>query len=205
MSSPADDPFHTVQQLRPPASEPTADPVPADDADARAADLPPADPYRTTVRQSAASPADPSVDGCVNVTQLDGTHPVPSVPPPASDSVPGYEILAELGRGGMGVVYKARHLKLNRLVALKLMLGGSRGGRSYLTRFLAEAESVAAIKHENVVEVYDYGEADGRPYMALEFCPGGSLAGLLATRRESAPSAASGARSRRWSGGWRAG
>ncbi len=201
MSSPADDPFHTVQQLRPPASEPTADPVPADDADARAADLPPADPYRTTVRPSAA-PADPSVDGYVNVTQLDGTHPVPSVPPPASDSVPGYEILGELGRGGMGVVYQARHLKLNRPVALKMVLGGIPRRASYLIRFLAEAEAVAAVEHPNVVEVYEYGEADGRPFLALEFCPGGSLADRLATRRESAPSAAPRARSRRWSGRW---
>lgn len=89
-------------------------------------------------------------------------------------TVPGYEIEGELGRGGMGVVYKARHAKLNRVVALK-MARGARVGERELIRFLAEAEAVAAVKHPNVVQVYDYGETDGQPYMALEFCAGGSL------------------------------
>ncbi len=89
-----------------------------------------------------------------------------------------YEIANELGRGAMGVVYLARHTKLNRHVALKMAVEGRVAERD-LIRFLAEAEAVAAVRHSNVVQVYDYGEVDGRPYMALEFCPGGSLAQRL--------------------------
>jgi len=88
--------------------------------------------------------------------------------------VPGYEILGELGRGGMGVVYKARHLGLNRLVALKMIKGGHDGNEERL-RFLAEAEAVAALQHVNVVQVFDYGEHNGLPFMALEYMDGGSL------------------------------
>src|SRR5262249_27799032 len=80
-------------------------------------------------------------------------------------SIPGFEIIGELGRGGMGVVYQARHSRLNRLVALKMARGGERPDAKELIRFLAEAEAVAAIKHANVVQVYDYGEHGGQPYM----------------------------------------
>jgi len=89
-------------------------------------------------------------------------------------SVPGYEILGELGRGGMGVVYKARQIALNRIVALKTIRGNRVGPRD-LARFLIEAEAVAAIEHPNVVRVYEYGDHEGQPYMALEFLPGGTL------------------------------
>src|SRR4051812_47620971 len=67
--------------------------------------------------------------------------------------VPGYEVLGELGRGGMGVVYKARHLKLNRIVALKMVLAGGHAEPSALVRFLAEAETVSRLSHPNVVQV----------------------------------------------------
>jgi serine/threonine protein kinase len=92
--------------------------------------------------------------------------------------VPGYEILDTLGEGGMGVVYKARQAKLNRVVALKMILDARADSRA-LFRFLAEAEAVAAVKHPNVVQVHDYGDAGGRPFMALEFLPGGTFAKLL--------------------------
>lgn len=98
--------------------------------------------------------------------------------------VPGYEIEGELGKGGMGVVYKARHVGLNRPVALKMMSGGDRDR----IRFLAEAEAVAAVRHDNVVQVYDFGENDGRPYMSLELCAGGSLADRLRAGGLLAPS-----------------
>ncbi|MFO0824429.1 MAG: serine/threonine-protein kinase [Gemmataceae bacterium] len=84
-------------------------------------------------------------------------------------------MLGELGRGGMGVVYKARQQALNRIVALKT-IRGNRVGQKDLARFLVEAEAVAAIEHPNVVRVYAYGEHEGQPYMALEFLPGGTLA-----------------------------
>jgi serine/threonine protein kinase/tetratricopeptide (TPR) repeat protein len=93
-------------------------------------------------------------------------------PPP---DIPGYTILGELGRGGMGVVYKARQHGLNRTVALKIVLGAGRADERHLIRFLAEAEAVAAIQHPNVVEVHQFGDWEGKPFLALEFCPGGTL------------------------------
>jgi serine/threonine-protein kinase len=93
--------------------------------------------------------------------------------------IPGYEIMAELGRGGMGVVYKAHHLGLNRLVALKMILAGGHASSDDLLRFLAEAEAVAAFQHPNIVQVFEVGKHAGLPYMALEYVPGGSLADRL--------------------------
>jgi WD40 repeat protein len=90
-------------------------------------------------------------------------------------SVPGYEIIRELGRGGMGVVYQARHLKLNRPVALKMILAGSHAGAADLARFQTEAEAIARLRHPNIVQVYEVGEHEGKPYFSLEFCGGGSL------------------------------
>jgi tRNA A-37 threonylcarbamoyl transferase component Bud32 len=93
--------------------------------------------------------------------------------------VPGYEILGELGRGGMGVVYKARELKLNRLVALKMILAGDHAGPEALVRLLAEAETIARLQHPNIVQVYAIGDCDGRPYVELELVEAGSLAARL--------------------------
>src|SRR6187397_1220266 len=112
---------------------------------------------------------------------LDATQP-PSLltsAPPDAVRVPGYEILGELGRGGMGVVYKAKHLKLNRVVALKMILAGGHAGEAELERFRIEAEAVAHLQHPNVVQIFEVGEQNGLPFFSLEFCPGGSLSGKL--------------------------
>src|SRR5262249_56705619 len=83
------------------------------------------------------------------------------------------------GRGGMGVVYRARHLRLGRLVALKMALAGACAGPHERERFRREAEAVATLRHPNVVQVYDVGDADGRPYFTMEVMEGGSLARKL--------------------------
>ncbi len=90
-------------------------------------------------------------------------------------TVPGYDILEELGRGGMGVVYKARHRRLKRLVALKMVLAGAHVGAVGLARFRAEAEAVAKLPHANIVQLYESGEHEGRPFFSLEYVDGGSL------------------------------
>ncbi|HBV64815.1 MAG TPA: hypothetical protein DEF45_17525 [Rhodopirellula sp.] len=101
-----------------------------------------------------------------------------------------YEIVAELGRGGMGVVYKARDLRLKRTVALKVILAGTHAADSERKRFQTEAESVARLKHQNIVQVYEVGESEGHPFLALEYCSGGSLADRLKGKRPSPREAA---------------
>jgi serine/threonine protein kinase len=97
----------------------------------------------------------------------------------ALPAVAGYEVLGLLGRGGMGVVYRARQLGLDRIVALKMILTGSQAGPKDLGRFRAEAAALARLQHPNIVQIYDVGEAAGRPYFVFEFVAGGSLAQYL--------------------------
>lgn len=93
--------------------------------------------------------------------------------------IPGYEILGELGRGGMGVVYKARHLDLKRLVAIKMIVGADYASTDQIERFRREAEAVARLQHPNIVQIYEVGQREGRPYFSLEYVDGGSLAQKL--------------------------
>ncbi len=108
----------------------------------------------------------------------------------AVPEVPGYEILHELGRGGIGIVYKARHIQLNRLVALKMLLAGNFASASLLRRFLVEAEATARLQHPNIVQIYEVGQYEGRPFIALEFVNGGTMSqwtdGRLQAPREAA-------------------
>src|SRR5262249_30850987 len=90
--------------------------------------------------------------------------------------IPGYEIEDELGRGGMGVVYKARNLRLNRAVALKMVLAGAHAGREAAFRFVTEAETVARLQHPNIVQIFHIDQHGGHPYFEMEFVGGGSLA-----------------------------
>jgi len=123
------------------------------------------DPDRT----ATASGADPE------------TAQVSHKPAPADwPTVPGYDILQRLGEGGMGVVYKARHHGLKRLVALKMIRGGSQARPDHLSRFRGEAEAVARLRHPHIIQIYDIGEAAGLPFVALELLDGGGLHNRLA-------------------------
>jgi serine/threonine protein kinase/thiol-disulfide isomerase/thioredoxin len=104
--------------------------------------------------------------------------------------LPGYDIIDELGRGGMGVVYRARQVKLNRLVALKMVLSGAHASARELARFRTEAEAVAQLQHTNIVQIYEVAEADGHPYFSLEYVDGGSLGQRLGGTPQPAAQAA---------------
>jgi serine/threonine protein kinase len=105
-------------------------------------------------------------------------------------AVPGYEILGELGRGAMGVVYKARQLHLNRVVALKMILAGVHAGEVELGRLHAEAKAIARLQHPHIVQIYAFGEHEGLPYICLEFMGGGSLQSSLQSGPQPAKAAA---------------
>lgn len=117
-----------------------------------------------------------SGSAALSQTQIPGDKPSTNADLPR---IAGFEILRELGHGGMGVVYQARQLGLKRIVALKMMLPGGMFSGERRARFRAEAEAIARLKHPNIVEIYALGEYDGQPYFVLEYCPGGSLARTL--------------------------
>ncbi|MCI0463858.1 MAG: protein kinase [Gemmataceae bacterium] len=95
----------------------------------------------------------------------------PTTADPQLPTVPGYEVLGELGRGGMGVVYWVWQSRLNRAAALKVLLADAHAGPEARARFRTEAEAVARLQHPNIVQVYDVGEQAGRPYLLLEYVP----------------------------------
>ncbi|MFO0841548.1 MAG: protein kinase [Gemmataceae bacterium] len=106
----------------------------------------------------------------------DASDTPPALAGPGSwPAVEGYQVLGELGSGGMGLVYKAWHQPLRRLVALKVIRAGGRPSAAQLARFRTEAEAVARLSHPNIVQIYEVGEQDGLPYLALEYVEGGSL------------------------------
>jgi hypothetical protein len=108
----------------------------------------------------------------------------------AYPAVPGYEILGILGHGGMGVVYRARQLKANRLVALKMIRAVEHASPTDRLRFQIETEAVARLQHPHVVQLYEVGEVRGLPFFSLELCDGGTLTDHLKKQRPTAPEAA---------------
>jgi tRNA A-37 threonylcarbamoyl transferase component Bud32 len=133
------------------------------------------DPLLAPLR--AVSPARSFVEASGPTDDPEATTPHPlqnyaGEPPPV---IPGYEILGVLGQGGMGVVYRARQVHMNRVVALKVIRASRLPGAAGRERFRAEAQAVAKVDHPNVVRVYDSGELEGRPYLAMELVQGGTL------------------------------
>ncbi|MBL8823113.1 MAG: serine/threonine protein kinase [Planctomycetia bacterium] len=104
-------------------------------------------------------------------------------------SIPGYENFTELGIGGMGVVYRARHIMLQRDVAVKMIKSGEFAGQHELQRFLHEARIIARLRHPNIVQVYEAGISNNSPYLVLEYMEGGSLAKQLRHRQWTIPEA----------------
>jgi WD40 repeat protein/serine/threonine protein kinase len=108
------------------------------------------------------------------IDKVDGYAPVAPRERPVP-AIAGYEILGELGRGGMGVVYRAREVRLNRPCVLKMILAGVHADEAAAVRFLTEAEAIAKLQHPNIVQIHHVGEADGLPFFELEYMDGGSL------------------------------
>jgi serine/threonine-protein kinase len=104
--------------------------------------------------------------------------------------IPGYDVQSVLGSGGMGVVYKARQIALDRQVAVKMLIAGSFASQQELGRFHRETATLAGLQHSNIVQVYDAGEVDSRPYFAMELVEGGSLSQKLAGTPQPAQRAA---------------
>jgi tRNA A-37 threonylcarbamoyl transferase component Bud32 len=134
-------------------------------------------PHAVSPSQAATLPPPPS--------PASATATLPPSPPAAEATfdgvaVPGYEVMGLLGRGGMGVVYKARQVQADRVVALKMILHAEHAGDDEHARFQTEARAIARLQHPQIVQVYEVGEHRGIPFFSLEFCPGGGLDQKLA-------------------------
>jgi WD40 repeat protein/tRNA A-37 threonylcarbamoyl transferase component Bud32 len=118
-----------------------------------------------------SSPPRPDAPTCSADDELEYPRSIPSIP--------GYEILGVLGRGGMGVVYKGRQVRLKRPCALKMILAGAHATKEAAARFIAEAEAIAQLQHPNIIQIHHIGESDGLPFFEIEYAPGGSLDQML--------------------------
>src|SRR5690348_8620159 len=140
---------------------------------------------RPTARSSDI-PLNPNAAG----GQVPRDEPPTAPAPPSADIDPSpmlqggvlfgkYRILAELGRGGMGIVYTARQPELDRVVCLKMLIAGPHASREQIERLFREAQSAAKLSHANIVPVHEFGEVRGQYYFTMEFVPGRSLASLI--------------------------
>jgi serine/threonine protein kinase/integrase len=168
-------------------------PVPTDDHNRTADFTPPADAPADANGETLAPPAD---SGPVTLSHAPAAEDATATVSPEStgggDSgslpdIPGYVVEEEIARGGMGVVYRARHLRLNRPAAIKMIVGGKYHDPTARVRFLIEAEAVAALDHPHVVHVHEFGTHENLPFFALEFVGGGTLAEKL--KRDGRPTA----------------
>jgi WD40 repeat protein/tetratricopeptide (TPR) repeat protein/tRNA A-37 threonylcarbamoyl transferase component Bud32 len=134
-----------------------------------------ADPFLNSLRQAVVADCGSEVSSGLNTT----TAPTTVTEMEGLTAVAGYEVLGELGRGGTGVVYKARQARPARVVALKLLLGASGAGAERQARLLAEADALARLQHPHIVQVFEVGRHQGTPFVVLEYMAGGSLAQRL--------------------------
>src|SRR5262249_13371566 len=139
----------------------------------------------------AGPPATPTID---LVTPSGAARQTPPTVPMAvsagngssapSVAIPGYDIIELIDQGGMGMVYRAVQTRLQRTVAIKMMTAHSSSVK-HATRFQAEAEAVARLQHPHIVQIFEIGQADGRPYFAMEYMAGGTLAARMSRQRPS--------------------
>jgi tRNA A-37 threonylcarbamoyl transferase component Bud32 len=154
------------------AESPTGGAKPAPDPTSRPGSPPPS----STVPESSGDTlaGDP---GLASVNPVESAQSAQAGEPSSRffPSLSGLEVLKELGRGGMGVVYLVRHRQMNRSEALKMILAGEHASPADLARFQTEARAVASVSHSNFVQIYDVGESNGHPYLRLEYVNGGNL------------------------------
>lgn len=132
-----------------------------------------------------ATPADSQSDRTLVTATCGAVASAPARTGRTSPTIPGYALLEEIGRGGMGVVYRARHLGLDRIVALKMIRDSALAATGVRERFRTEAQAVAKLQHPNIVQIFEYGEHEGLPFFSLEFVAGGSLEERLRQGRPS--------------------
>jgi serine/threonine protein kinase len=135
--------------------------------------------------RSADHPLPDPEDTPAKLTRNTAAVPTDLTPGESRDypDVPGYEILGICGHGGMGVVYRARQLGANRLVALKMIRAVEHASPTERLRFQIETEAVARLQHPNIVQLYEVGEVRGQPFFSLEFCDGSTLTEQLQKQR----------------------